>query len=131
LESWQAREEFSEAYFKQRLDQFKREGWPILADSPEWFVGYIPPGSYPSIVPGLEYFTEIRIRDWPLTLYGNAIEWDTFFNSGWMTFQQGLSGKALLRAMAVLAEVETVLPNTAAIFSAIRKKQLTTIRNRN
>ena len=121
LHDWPDRAEFSEAYFLQRYEQFRREQWWILADTPDWYVGFIPPGQYMSI-PGSEDLVEVRVRDWPFVLWGHAEQWTEFLAGGWRADQSGLYGMAGARAEVVIREVSSVLPSTEAIVGTINDR---------
>ncbi|HID31277.1 MAG TPA: hypothetical protein EYP19_14940 [Desulfobacterales bacterium] len=121
LESWPDREEFSEAYYVQRREQYDLEGFLILAERDDWFVGFIPPGRYMGIK-GAEDLVEIRIRDWPFVLYGKAGQWTEFINGGWLEDNPFLSEEALQRASAVIKEVGEVLPDSETIVDLVSSK---------
>lgn len=121
LETWPDREEFSEAYYVQRREQYNLEGFLILAEKDDWFVGFIPPGPYMRIE-GAEDLVEIRIRDWPFALYGKAGQWTEFINGGWLEDNPFLSGEALERASAVIKEVKEVLPDSETIVDLVSSK---------
>lgn len=121
LEGWPDREEFSEAYFVQRRQQFADQSWFILAEADDWFVGFIPPGPYVS-VPGSEDLVEIRIRDWPFVLYGHAERWTQLFSGGWRKYHPALCGEALKRAREIMSQVKEILPDTETIVELINRR---------
>lgn len=121
LHDWPDRAEFSEAYYQQRYEQFKEQRWWVLSESPDWFVGFIPPGQYMSI-PGQQDLIEVRVKDWPFVLWGHAEQWTEFLAGRWRDEQDGLHGMAGARAEVVVAEVAKVFPDTHFIVTAINER---------
>jgi len=119
---WPFRIEFSAASYDQRLEQYLRTGWYIIARQEDWFVGFIPPGPDMSPPEGMEDLVELRMRDWPLVLYGHAEKWSEFLMRGWQNFDPPLRGKALMRAAKAVREAQIVLPDTNTIIEVINER---------
>jgi hypothetical protein len=121
LNDWPDRVEFSEAYYVQRYQQFRREGFWVLAEASDWFVGYIPPNQF-ELMLGQEDLVEVRVRDWPFVLWGHAEHWTEFLAGTWQQGQEELHGMARARAEVVVREVAKALPNTEVIVAAINRR---------
>jgi len=122
VEKWPDRIEFSKAYYEHRYAQFVKEGWYIIAEHEDWFVGFIPPG--PNMTPpaGMEDLVEVRIKDWPFVLYGHAEKWTEFFLGQWREYHPALYGRTLVRAAMVVRDVQQILPDTNTIVEVINER---------
>ena len=119
---WPFRIEFSSASYDLRVEQYLGSGWYIIARQEDWFVGFIPPGPEMAPPEGMEDLVEVRVRDWPLVLYGHAEKWSEFLQRGWQDFEPPLRGKALIRAAKTVREVQQVLPDTNTIVEIINER---------
>ena len=119
LQDWADRQEFCSAYHKQRLEQYSREGWPILAAGDGWFCGK--PLPYPGA-----FFTaadadliEIRVEDWPINFIAQMTTWDAFLAGSWRTIRPDLHSYALARAEVVIAELSRQISDTNSLFTFV------------
>jgi hypothetical protein len=119
LQDWPDRVEFCSAYYRQRLDQYTRERWPILATGDGWFLGMALP--YPGTVYADldEDIVEIRVEDWPISFQADAHEWSEFMAGEWQSSAEHLHSYALARAQVVIAQVRHAVPDTNALYRLI------------
>ncbi len=125
LQDWPDRHEFCSAYYRQRLEQYSREGWPILAFGDGWFLGMALP--YPGTVYAAldEDIVEVHVEDWPITFMADARPWTEFISGRWHDSATHLHSYALARAQVVIGEVRRAAPDTKALYALITEHKMT------
>ena len=119
LQDWPDRIEFCSAYYRQRLDQYAREGWYVLATGDGWFCGKTSP--YPGTIfaAGDGDLVEIRVEDWPIRFLAHISRWSEFIRGDWHDSASNLHSYAFARAQIVIAEAKTLIPDTQALYKLI------------
>jgi hypothetical protein len=123
LQDWADRQEFCSAYYTQRLEQYHRERWYILAKGDGWFCGKALP--YPgSIFAAIDDdLVEVMVEDWPIKFIARISGWSEFISGGWHAEAEHLHSYALARAQVVLAQVKSVIPDTQTMYKLISQHE--------